>query len=119
MPKDGSSSTQPISNPSSSITNLPTPSSSLPNNNPINNTTILNNNNPTQSNTTTPNINLLNINQQSQDIQNVPKDAIIIEKILSSMGIKEHEPRVIEQLLELLYKYIIETIDDSKKEKIR
>ena len=48
-----------------------------------------------------------------KDIQNVPKDAIIIEKILQSMGIKEFEPRVTEQLLELVYRYVFEVIEDS------
>ncbi|KAG2377379.1 hypothetical protein C9374_009290 [Naegleria lovaniensis] len=48
-----------------------------------------------------------------KDIQNVPKDAIIIEKILQSMGIKEFEPRVTEQLLELVYRYVYEVIEDS------
>lgn len=48
-----------------------------------------------------------------KDIQNVPKDAIIIEKILQSMGVKEFEPRVTEQLLELVYRYVYEVIEDS------
>ena len=49
----------------------------------------------------------------TRDIQNVPKDAIIIEKILQSMGIKEFEPRVVEQLLELVYRYVSEVVDDA------
>ena len=52
-------------------------------------------------------------NVADKDIQNVPKDAIIVEKILQSMGINEFEPRVIEQLLELVYRYITEVIEDS------
>jgi transcription initiation factor TFIID subunit 9B len=33
-----------------------------------------------------------------------PRDAIILEKILDSMGIEKYEPRVIEQFLELIYR---------------
>lgn len=46
--------------------------------------------------------------QQSEEIFTVhahsqPRDAIVMQKILESMGIAEYEPRVIEQLMELVH----------------
>jgi hypothetical protein len=34
----------------------------------------------------------------------IPRDADTMQKILESMGVKDFEPRVVEQLLELLYR---------------
>jgi transcription initiation factor TFIID subunit 9B len=49
-----------------------------------------------------------------QETSNVlPKDAIIIEKILASMGIQEYEPRIIELFLELIYRYVGDVFNDS------
>lgn len=40
----------------------------------------------------------------SDEEKPLPRDALILEKILESMGIEKYEPRVIEQFLELIYR---------------
>lgn len=36
--------------------------------------------------------------------KNYPKDALVIATILKEMGVQDYEPRVVSQLLELIYR---------------
>lgn len=56
--------------------------------------------NPTTVPITSTNI----ANKPAQEEEEIPRDAYVMEKILESMGIKEFEPRIIEQLLELVHR---------------
>merc|ERR1712137_650280 len=44
----------------------------------------------------------------------VPKDAKVIALILESMGVQEYEPRVINQFLEFMYRYVADVLQDAK-----
>ncbi|KAK4005226.1 transcription initiation factor TFIID subunit 9 [Daphnia magna] len=44
----------------------------------------------------------------------IPRDAQVIQAILKDMGIIEYEPRVINQLLEFIYRYVTTVLDDAK-----
>ncbi|TSP68521.1 Transcription initiation factor TFIID subunit 9 [Bagarius yarrelli] len=44
----------------------------------------------------------------------VPKDAQVMMQILKDMGITEYEPRVINQMLEFMYRYVTTIIEDAK-----
>eukprot|EP01102_Stenamoeba_stenopodia_P005848 TRINITY_DN16561_c0_g1_i1.p1 TRINITY_DN16561_c0_g1~~TRINITY_DN16561_c0_g1_i1.p1 ORF type:complete len:200 (+),score=59.21 TRINITY_DN16561_c0_g1_i1:153-752(+) len=44
---------------------------------------------------------------------NLPRDAKIVALILSSMGISDYEPKVLNQLLELMHRYTTEVLQDS------
>ena len=46
--------------------------------------------------------------------KSMPKDAQMMAQILKDMGITEYEPRVINQMLEFAFWYIIMTLDDAK-----
>ncbi len=39
----------------------------------------------------------------------IPRDAQVIQAILKDMGIAEYEPRVVNQLLEFVYRELLET----------
>jgi transcription initiation factor TFIID subunit 9B len=41
-----------------------------------------------------------------QNNPDVPRDAKLIAHILESMGVEEYEPRVINQLLEFMHRYV-------------
>eukprot|EP01104_Vermistella_antarctica_P001310 TRINITY_DN11366_c0_g1_i1.p1 TRINITY_DN11366_c0_g1~~TRINITY_DN11366_c0_g1_i1.p1 ORF type:complete len:172 (+),score=41.79 TRINITY_DN11366_c0_g1_i1:112-627(+) len=43
----------------------------------------------------------------------VPRDAKTIALILASMGVEEYEPRVVNQLLEFMYRYSSEVFQDA------
>lgn len=43
-----------------------------------------------------------------------PRDAQVMAAILKDMGVKEHEPRLINQMLEFTYRYISDVLDDAK-----
>eukprot|EP00164_Ancoracysta_twista_P007421 GFYU01010533.1.p1 GENE.GFYU01010533.1~~GFYU01010533.1.p1 ORF type:complete len:218 (-),score=35.44 GFYU01010533.1:411-1064(-) len=45
------------------------------------------------------------------DVQ--PLDAMLVTKILKSMGVEEYEPRVINQLLEFMYRYVTDVLQDA------
>lgn len=45
----------------------------------------------------------------------VPRDARTIEAILKSMGVEEYDPRVVQQLLEFLYRYVTTILTDSRQ----
>nr|CAD7431526.1 unnamed protein product [Timema monikensis] len=44
----------------------------------------------------------------------VPKDALVIMSIMKDMGISEYEPRVLNQLLEITYRYVTTILDDAR-----
>jgi len=44
---------------------------------------------------------------------NLPRDAKVVALILSSMGISEYEPKVLNQLLELMHRYTTEVLHDA------
>jgi len=46
---------------------------------------------------------------------NVPNDAKQMAVLLTTMGIKQWEPRVINQLLEFMHRYVSEILTDSNK----
>jgi histone H3/H4 len=50
----------------------------------------------------------------SGESKSMPKDAQVIVAILKDMGISEWEPRVINQLLEYVYRYVTSVLDDAK-----
>lgn len=44
----------------------------------------------------------------------LPRDAQVIAALLKSMGVQEWEPRVINQLMEFMYTYVSDVVNDSK-----
>ncbi|KAK3262899.1 hypothetical protein CYMTET_28271 [Cymbomonas tetramitiformis] len=44
----------------------------------------------------------------------VPRDIKVIENILRSMGVQQWEPRVLNQLLEYMYRYVSEVLEESQ-----
>ncbi|KAJ8902558.1 hypothetical protein NDN08_006960 [Rhodosorus marinus] len=44
----------------------------------------------------------------------VPKDAQVMAAILKAMGVESYEDRVVNQLMELLYRYVREIIDEAR-----
>eukprot|EP00877_Chromochloris_zofingiensis_P014609 jgi/Chrzof1/9401/Cz04g01190.t1 len=44
----------------------------------------------------------------------LPDDAVSMRKILRSMGVEEHEPRVVNMLLDFMYKYVSEVLVDAE-----
>uniref|UniRef100_A0A7S3A6L5 Transcription initiation factor TFIID subunit 9 n=1 Tax=Rhodosorus marinus TaxID=101924 RepID=A0A7S3A6L5_9RHOD len=44
----------------------------------------------------------------------VPKDAQVMAAILKAMGVESYEDRVVNQLMELLYRYVCEIIDEAR-----
>lgn len=44
----------------------------------------------------------------------MPKDARIVKELLKSMGVDEYEPRVVNQFLELWYRYVVDVLTDSQ-----
>lgn len=43
-----------------------------------------------------------------------PRDAQTVEAILTAMGVESYDPRVVNQLLELLYRYVSSVLQDSR-----
>lgn len=43
-----------------------------------------------------------------------PKDAQVMAAILKDMGVMDHEPRVVNQMLEFAYRYVTDVLDDAK-----
>lgn len=43
-----------------------------------------------------------------------PSDASNIRALLSSMGAEDYEPRVVNQLLDFMYKYVTDTLLDAE-----
>jgi len=46
--------------------------------------------------------------------EDVPRDAQVVAALLKSMGVQEWEPRVINQLMEFMYTYASDIVNDSK-----
>nr|XP_018909561.1 PREDICTED: transcription initiation factor TFIID subunit 9 [Bemisia tabaci] len=46
--------------------------------------------------------------------KSLPKDAQVILSIMKELGINDHEPRVINQLLEFTYRYVTGILDDAR-----
>ncbi|KAL1559176.1 Transcription initiation factor TFIID subunit 9 [Salvia divinorum] len=44
----------------------------------------------------------------------MPKDAKIVKELLKSMGVDDYEPRVVNQFLELWYRYVVDVLSDSQ-----
>lgn len=44
----------------------------------------------------------------------VPRDAKIVKKLLNSMNVDDYEPRVVHQLLEFWYRYVVDVLTDSQ-----
>jgi histone H3/H4 len=44
----------------------------------------------------------------------LPRDAQVVAALLKSMGVQEWEPRVINQLMEFMYTYASDIVNDSK-----
>lgn len=52
--------------------------------------------------------------QPIQQTKTIPKDAQVIMSIMRDMDINEYEPRVINQLLEFIYRYVACILEDAK-----
>ncbi|RWR78780.1 transcription initiation factor TFIID subunit 9 [Cinnamomum micranthum f. kanehirae] len=48
------------------------------------------------------------------DGEDVPRDAKIVKTLLRSMGVREYEPRVVHQFLELWYRYVVDVLSDAQ-----
>lgn len=46
--------------------------------------------------------------------EDLPRDAKIVKSLLKSMGVEEHEPRVVHQFLELWYRYAVDVLTDAQ-----
>ncbi|KAL9239297.1 hypothetical protein vseg_013633 [Gypsophila vaccaria] len=46
--------------------------------------------------------------------EDLPRDAKIVKSLLKSMGVEEHEPRVVHQFLELWYRYVVDVLTDAQ-----
>eukprot|EP01111_Echinosteliopsis_oligospora_P014900 TRINITY_DN5730_c1_g1_i1.p1 TRINITY_DN5730_c1_g1~~TRINITY_DN5730_c1_g1_i1.p1 ORF type:complete len:236 (-),score=76.41 TRINITY_DN5730_c1_g1_i1:85-792(-) len=67
------------------------------------------------SSTTTSSSNSTSTNNNAQDENELPRDAKIISNILQSMGVyeDEYQPRVVNQLLEFMYRYVTEVVGEG------
>lgn len=52
--------------------------------------------------------------KQQAQTKHIPKDAQVIMSIMKDMDITEYEPRVINQLLEFIYRYVACILEDAK-----
>ncbi|KAK9131410.1 hypothetical protein Sjap_011897 [Stephania japonica] len=46
--------------------------------------------------------------------EDMPRDAKIVKTLLKSMGVREYEPRVVHQFLELWYRYVVDVLTDAQ-----
>ncbi|XP_047308348.1 transcription initiation factor TFIID subunit 9-like [Impatiens glandulifera] len=46
--------------------------------------------------------------------EDIPRDAKIVKALLKSMGVEDYEPRVVQQFLELWYRYVVDVLSDSQ-----
>lgn len=51
---------------------------------------------------------------QKQEQDELPRDVNSIDKIIKSMGIDKYDPCVSEQLIEFIYRYVSEILQDSQ-----
>ncbi|CAG0914891.1 unnamed protein product [Notodromas monacha] len=47
-------------------------------------------------------------------MKNMPKDGLIVMTMLKEAGVQEYEPRVVNQLLEFVYKYTTDVLEDAR-----
>lgn len=52
--------------------------------------------------------------QGGSENETLPRDARTVISLLKSMGVEEYEPRVIQQFLELSYRYVVDVLSDSQ-----
>eukprot|EP01134_Creolimax_fragrantissima_P002849 CFRG2849T1 len=52
--------------------------------------------------------------EKELNLPTVPKHVQVIQSILSSMGVENYEPRVVNQLLEFTYRYVSEVLENAK-----
>ncbi|KAL3616691.1 Transcription initiation factor TFIID subunit 9 [Castilleja foliolosa] len=45
--------------------------------------------------------------------EEIPRDAMVIKELLKSMSVEDYEPRVVNQFLELLYRYVADVLTDA------
>lgn len=50
---------------------------------------------------------------------NIPKPAHDVINIMKSMGVEEYEPRVVNQLLDFMYRHVSEVLQDAEAFKVR
>jgi len=46
--------------------------------------------------------------------QELPSDAVAVRNVLKSMGVEQHDPRVVNMLLDFMYKYVSEVVLDAE-----
>ncbi|XP_052200199.1 transcription initiation factor TFIID subunit 9-like [Diospyros lotus] len=46
--------------------------------------------------------------------EDIPRDAKIVKTLLKSMGVDEYEPRVVNQFMELWYRYVVDVLTDAQ-----
>ncbi|XRB00639.1 transcription initiation factor TFIID subunit 9 [Pycnococcus provasolii] len=51
--------------------------------------------------------------EQSTPAEPEPRDAAAVRHVLQSMGVETYEPRVVHQLLEFVYRYTSEVVQDA------
>lgn len=52
--------------------------------------------------------------EMAEGDDNLPRDAKIVKSLLKSMGVEDYEPRVIQQFLELWYRYVVDVLTDAQ-----
>jgi len=55
-----------------------------------------------------------NVSSSASGAKTLPKDAQLMASILKDMGVSDHEPKVINQMLEFTYRYVTDILDDAK-----
>lgn len=50
----------------------------------------------------------------AEEESSVPRDAQVIAAILKESGVTNYEPKVVNHLLEFLYRYVTDTLEDAK-----
>ncbi|CAN8321868.1 unnamed protein product [Cochlearia groenlandica] len=52
--------------------------------------------------------------REGEEEEEVPRDSKIVRSLLKSMGVEEYEPRVMNQFLEIWYRYVVEVLTDAQ-----
>lgn len=52
--------------------------------------------------------------KQNTQSKHLPKDAQVIMAIMKELGVTDYEPRVINQLLEFIYRYVTSVLEDAR-----
>lgn len=53
-------------------------------------------------------------NKTNTQVKHLPKDAQVIMAIMKELGVSDYEPRVINQLLEFIYRYVTSALEDAR-----